>query len=133
MLLTTAALCMALNIYHEARGEDLTGQHAVAQVTMNRAGRDPNKVCNVVTEKKQFSWTNRLVRREKGRPTLVAAGTPKDKAAWTTAQNIASVTLKGWVPDFTHGAIAFHTTAVKPFWRKSFKLVAVIGNHKFYA
>ena len=29
-------MCLARNIYHEARGEPITGQYAVAEVTMNR-------------------------------------------------------------------------------------------------
>ena len=42
--------CLAENIYHEARGEPLAGQYAVAEVTMNRVrSREfPNSVCAVV-------------------------------------------------------------------------------------
>ncbi len=59
MVMTTAMLCTALNIYWESRSEPLHGQHAVAQVTFNRAQRDPSKVCKVVFEPKQFSWANK--------------------------------------------------------------------------
>ena len=30
--------CLALNVYHEARGEDLEGRLAVAAVTLNQVG-----------------------------------------------------------------------------------------------
>ena len=52
--------CLAMNIYHEARGERWEGQIAVAHVTMNRVAHDewPNNVCDVVYQKKQFSWTH---------------------------------------------------------------------------
>lgn len=134
MLLTTAAMCLALNIYHESRSEPLTGQHAVAQVTMNRAERDPNKVCNVVFKPKQFSWANELTARKGAdRARLAQRYVPKDEKAWQVAKSIAYHTINGNAKDFTHGAIAYHTKAVKPFWRKSFTLVAVIGNHRFYA
>ena len=32
MLLKTALMCMAMNVYHEARSEPIVGQIAVAQV-----------------------------------------------------------------------------------------------------
>lgn len=134
MFLTTAALCMALNIYHEARSEPLVGQHAVAQVTFNRAGRDPNKVCDEVFKPKQFSWANSLTsvkgaeRAERAQKFM-----PKDNKAWTLAKSVAMHTVAGHVQDFTKGARFYHTKAVKPIWRHEFKLVAVIGQHKFYA
>jgi len=60
--------CLALNIYHEARGESVKGHALVAQVTVNRM-RDrhyPNTACGVVLQitrsaasgrpVAQFSW-----------------------------------------------------------------------------
>jgi spore germination cell wall hydrolase CwlJ-like protein len=35
-MLDTALLCLALNLYHEARSEDTASQIAVAEVTLNR-------------------------------------------------------------------------------------------------
>jgi hypothetical protein len=42
--------CLTKNIYHEARGEPVDGQYAVAEVTMNRVASKhyPNTVCDVV-------------------------------------------------------------------------------------
>ena len=44
--------CLALNIYHEARGEPELGKFAVANVTMNRVNdaRFPKTVCDVVRQ-----------------------------------------------------------------------------------
>ena len=41
-----ALMCMAINIYHEARNESVIGQIAVGQVVMNRVAdeRFPNTV-----------------------------------------------------------------------------------------
>ena len=36
ILETTALLCLSANIYFEARGEDIAGQIAVAEVVLNR-------------------------------------------------------------------------------------------------
>ena len=60
-MIEMAITCLALNLYHEARGEPEIGQWAVAQVTMNRAEHDPAKVCDTVFKPRQFSWTNPLV------------------------------------------------------------------------
>lgn len=49
-LITQAALCLALNVYHEARSENYDGQMAVAQVTLNRVASEkyPDSICDVV-------------------------------------------------------------------------------------
>lgn len=133
MILTTAMLCVALNVYHEARNQPLEGQHAVAQVTMNRAERDPKNVCKVVFEPKQFSWANPLTTVSKAeRARLGKRFVPKDEKAWSIAKSVAFHTVKGNIQDFTQGATFFHTKAVRPYWRHDFKLIAVIGDHKFY-
>ena len=61
--------CLAKNVYHEARGEPIDGQYAVAEVTMNRVASKhyPNTVCDVVYQTNfdvirkrnvsAFSWT----------------------------------------------------------------------------
>lgn len=59
--------CLADNVYHEARGEPLLGQMAVAQVTVNRLNppaptrRQPNSICAVVYAPRQFSWTHQRI------------------------------------------------------------------------
>ena len=44
------AVCLAKNIYFEARGESLAGKLAVAKVTLNRTKHEdfPDSVCKVV-------------------------------------------------------------------------------------
>ena len=45
----TAAMCLALNMFFEARNEDIMGQIMVADVTMNRVESNhyPDNVCDV--------------------------------------------------------------------------------------
>ena len=52
MILETALMCMATNIYHEAKNQPMAGQIAVAQVVMNRVNdnRYPDNVCDVVKQ-----------------------------------------------------------------------------------
>jgi spore germination cell wall hydrolase CwlJ-like protein len=115
--------CLAKNIYHEARGEPLEGQIAVAQVTLNRvqSPRYHNSVCGVVYAYRQFSWT--LDKRKRVR----------DAKAWQTALNISRAVLTKSVdlPEFR--ATHFHTRQIRPYWAKSKTRVAVIGNHIFYS
>lgn len=135
MFIETALVCMALNTYHEARGETVMGRHAVAQVTMNRAERDPKNVCKVVTAKKQFSWTNKafgLVKVVNGRFVLTEKGLPTDADAWSAALKIAKVTLNGQMSDFTRGADHYHTKKVDPPWNKNMTVLAIYGTHRFF-
>ena len=48
--MTRDTYCMALNIYHESRSENLAGKFAVADVVMNRVNdrRYPDKICGVI-------------------------------------------------------------------------------------
>ena len=50
MFITEAILCLALNVYHEAKNQPFIGQVAVAQVVMNRVYDDryPDHPCEVV-------------------------------------------------------------------------------------
>ena len=49
-MIVEAVMCLALNVYHEAKNQSLIGQIAVAQVVMNRVKdeRYPDNVCDVV-------------------------------------------------------------------------------------
>lgn len=58
--------CLALNLYHEARGESDIEILSVAQVTLNRVISEqfPDTICEVVYQPYQFSWTmkhNRVI------------------------------------------------------------------------
>lgn len=115
--------CMAKNIYHEARGEPLAGQYAVAHVTMNRVKSDryPNTICKVVYQPYQFSWANH------GEPRI------KDKVSWTRSVKIAEeVIYHLTTDDVTNGATHFHMDYVHPRWMYKLKRTVKIGNHIFY-
>ena len=133
MLINSALMCLSLTIFHEARGEPIMGQYAVALVTLNRAKQDKLQVCTEVFKPKQFSWANRGVTKVKGGWQVSRALTPKDAQAWDTALRIAKVSLAGRMPDFTRGATFYHATYVKPRWRLAMVPVKQIGSHKFYS
>ncbi len=119
--------CLALNVYHESRGEDASGQLAVAMTTLNRFKKsDEGDMCKVVFAPSQFSWTEWGVQGTK----LTSKGKPSEKEAWEAAKAVAiKATL---ATDITHGATHFHAVEAKPKWAKSMQLVAKIGKHLFY-
>ena len=55
-------LCLAMNVYHEAKNQPFEGQVAVAQVVINRVRdeRFPNTICEVVEQGPTYeSWKTR--------------------------------------------------------------------------
>ena len=123
--------CLAEAIYFEGRGEQREGQLAIAHVVLNRAAAKgtPKGACDVIREgeelgkgKCQFSW------RCDGK-----SDHPTENAAWSEAQQLADVVLKGETNDPTHGALYFHHTKVQPDWSAKLRRTAEIGNHIYYA
>jgi spore germination cell wall hydrolase CwlJ-like protein len=129
-------LCLAEAIYHEARGESEQGQLAVANVIINRAMNKnyPSTICGVV-----FQNADRGL--YKCQFTFACDGksdTGTEKRAWQHSLKMASVAFHefqlgerpGVVPNAT---LYYHTASVYPSWSRSFKRVASIGAHVFYA
>lgn len=133
-------VCMATNIFHEASGESIMGQAAVAHVVLNRVRHGFAKTpCAVVyqstmvdrqdedgdtIQKKvcQFSW----VCEGKYEPS-------KYNSKYIQAKQIAYNVLafnayKEVVPKT---ALFFHNLTVNPGW--TYKRVAQIDNHVFYS
>lgn len=121
--------CLALNIYHEARSEPLSGQLAVAQVTLNRVASKsfPHSVCEVVKQggqkrnRCQFSWWC------DGK-----SDQPTEAKAWRKSLDLGRRVLAEQVPDPTNGALYYHATYVAPKWSRVFQRTAEIGSHLFY-
>lgn len=132
MIVSTALLCLAANIYHEARGEPVMGQYAVALVTLNRAKQEPEQVCQEVFKRSQFSWTIGNVKKVGTGWQLTARMLPKDAHAWWMATRIAQTALAGRMPDFTQGSRFYHSLQVAPAWRHAMVATRVVGNHLFY-
>ena len=124
--------CLAINIYHEARGEPEAGQYAVAEVTLNRVKSKhyPNTICEVVHQKgwdnirnryvSAFSWTE-----------LDYAINVKSKP-WLEALQVAKQVYYGRAKPKLNGALFYHANHVKPSWARKKKIKARIGKHIFY-
>jgi len=133
MLVESALLCLALNIYHEARGEPTQGQLAVAQVTLRRAKHNPKRVCHEVFRPAQFTWTTGVSEKTGNAWRIAQSAVPRELAAWQKSITVAKAAMfVGKVPDFSMGADHYHTVDVRPRWRLKMVKVAQIGRHIFY-
>ena len=138
MILETAFMCMALNIYHEAKFQSMLGQIAVGQVVMNRVedSRFPNNVCDVVTQSVTYKGTDKPV-IHKCQFSWYCDGkkdTPNLKSdEWYNAKRYARMVLYGTITlDFTEGATHYHATYVRPAWAKTKTKTTRIDRHIFY-
>ena len=130
----TPAMCLAIAIYFEARGEPLQGQYAVGQVVLNRVEdeRYPDTVCDVVFEDRQFSFTH------DGRPDRLpvvpcSEATPHLQCYTRASRKARRVAddLLNWVT-YPSTSTHYHTVSVDPFWNSEYDLDERVGNHIFY-
>ncbi len=129
--MTDELLCLAQNIYFEARSEPLAGKLAVGHVVMNRVSSRnfPESICAVVQQggertryRCQFSWWC------DGK-----SDDPRNASAWDESITLAHLVLIGSSSDPTAGALWYHADYVKPKWRTAFKRGPKIGRHIFYS
>ena len=120
------ANCMAVAVYHEARGESLDGQLAVARVIMNRAasGKYPSSWCGVVKQPWQFSFVNPH--------TGNMPGVDHASAAWRKAQGITRLAMANVVPSLSTDVLWYHADYVAPSWGRRLSRASKIGTHIFY-
>jgi spore germination cell wall hydrolase CwlJ-like protein len=118
-------MCLAVTIYHEARGESLKGQRAVASVVLQRVavpGRWGDTICEV-TVPVQFSYLN----------DDLSFAPIIEYEAWIKALDVATVAMVEGPDPWLEGADHYHTEEANPRWNKSMPVVTRIGFHIFYA
>lgn len=118
---TNAVLCLAQNLYFEARHESLIAMEAVAATVFNRMTLPnyPSTVCGVVYQYRQYSWT------------LVYS-------RWTTTPPKKFVELSRQFLNnrheiqSAHPVTHFHRYDISPKWAPTLTPVTQIGAHIFY-
>ena len=120
------ANCLAVAVYHEARGESLEGQLAVANVIINRTNspKYPDSWCKVMKQPWQFSFVNPRT----GRYPAVNV----NSQAWINAQAIARIAASNTAAEVEPDVLWYHADYVAPSWGKRLQLVEKIGTHIFY-
>jgi spore germination cell wall hydrolase CwlJ-like protein len=124
--MTDEANCVAVAVYHEARGESLEGQLAVAKVIMNRAasGKYPTSWCGVVKQPWQFSFVNP---RSGYMP-----GVDQASASWRKALGVTRLAIANAVSTVPGDCLWYHADYVAPSWGRRLTRVEKIGAHIFY-
>lgn len=109
--------CMALNVYHEARGESFKGKVLVARTVLNRvAHKDfPATICDVVYQPYQYSWTLKKRLPQPNETHYMEA----IRAVYASLSDRSS-------------ALYFHATHIRPPWASQKSLLEKEGNHIFY-
>ena len=137
-ILETALMCMAFNIYHEAKNQSMLGQLAVGQVVMNRVQDDrfPNTVCGVVKQAITYKGTNKPV-LHRCQFSWYCDGAKDDvntkSKEWSYALDYAIITLRQSIRlDITEGATHYHASYVRPSWARTKTKTTRIDKHIFY-
>jgi len=147
-----SAECLAMNMYHEARGQGIAGVLAVSFVVFNRVRdkRFPNTVCQVIQQgPTRESWKTRKVKNLS--PTLRKyypirnrcqfswwcdgrSDETKDTKLYARYLKIANGMIRNEFSliDITDGATFYHADYVKPAWAKTKIRTIEIGDHIFY-
>lgn len=112
---------LAVNIYHEARGEDRAGWEVVMDTTLSRlySNKYPDTVYDVVWQPSQFSWTQDAhsdkvtdIKKFKEILQFVQDSQVKESTAYQV----------------TH----YHNESVRPWWADKFKYLGKVGRHHTY-
>ena len=125
--LTEKIFWLAINCYHEARGEADQGRVRVCKVVLNRAvdsrNRWPDTVKGVIFQHAQFSWT-------------------LDKKLWpirnydallACAMSATKAYLQWMIGSRLGGANHYYATYIKaPKWAKNMKFIDQAGLHRFF-
>jgi len=137
------AICLADNVYHEARNQPAAGQMAVISVTVNRVNdpRFPSSICEVVKQgphRPTWKGTGEMIPvRHKCQFSWYCDG-KSDKIYDTETWNHIYLLTKGIVSgtlqilDITEGATHYHADYVSPAWAKTKTKTIEIEDHIFY-
>ena len=122
--------CLTEAIYYEAGNQSIIGKASVALVIDNRVDRKrwPNSHCEVIRQPHQFSyyWD--------GKPeNLPRKNNRIEEEALLESKLVAMILLLVGFPDFTQGAVYYHSTKIQPpNWTSSMSVAGNFGDHIMY-
>ena len=133
--------CLALNMYHEARGEGTAGILAVSYVVLNRVNdsRFPDTICGVVKQGHHIKTKEGISQPIKNKCQFSwycdgKSDQPKNKRVYDRLVSFSKYILSPDTTqiDITDGALFYHAEYVSPSWSKTKQKTAKIGVHIFY-
>ena len=119
--------CATVNLYHESRSESDISNTMILFVMLNRVDdkRYPNTLCEVVFQRKQFSWTH------DGKSDKIN-DINQYKRLYKLSERV--IMNKELIQSLSEGVTHYHTKAINPYWSKSrdMEYVTTLDNHVFY-
>ena len=142
--------CLALNAYHEARGETFDEKLATSQVVMNRvlSTRYPNTVCGVITQGPiRESWKTKKNKaldqqdrvyypiRNRCQFSWYCDGRSDNVSnldGWEDSVIAAHIVYTGYGEDIVHGATHYYAhEKVTPTWAGSMAVTTKLDGHTY--
>ena len=130
-------VCLAKNIYFEARNESTAGRVAVAHTVLNRVkdNRFPGSICEVVEQAIRHS--NGFPKRDRCQFSWYCDGradTVTNLPVWRDVYRLATYLSTGrdHLLDITDGSLWYHANYVQPRWAKYKRKTTQIDTHIFY-
>lgn len=135
-------VCLALNMYHEARGSTVKDQIATTYVVFNRMDNKhyplnykTKSICNIVFDRWQFCWTNG---EQVAMPRVNLSG---ERIAWEKAQQLALNLYQNPIHKQMAKEFQLQHYVVTPLlydkkrpkWIDKRKLTVSIGKHSYMA
>lgn len=136
--------CLAINLYHEARGQDEQGMYAAADVVINRmfSNRFPDGACGVVKQSPHYvDWSGTrtpvLNRCQFSWYCDGKSDSTHNSESWQYSLDMAHRALSSRIvyntrKDSTLGAMWYHSGQELPYWADDMTLTVRIGEHRFY-
>lgn len=121
-IVLSAAMCVAINVYHEGRSTTEVEQQYIASTVYNRARNNETKPCDEVFKKGQYSWTSKYKKRLKFKDMndVFAYYNIKESDAFYKASYISVIT-QSTRPD--NQITFYHDKTVKNvYWSKGMKI-----------
>jgi spore germination cell wall hydrolase CwlJ-like protein len=121
--------CLSEALYFEARGEEVEGIFAVAEVILNRVDSPayPDTVCGVIYQGTGRKFECQFTYSCNGKKEIIS-----EKRAYERVAKVARLMLDGAPRRLTDGATHYHTKSVRPRWARVYPQTATIGYHIFY-
>ena len=133
-----AVLCLALNLYFEARDQSQVGQYMVGLSVMNRVRHEhyPGTVCEVVKQARYRKDNKTIPIRHACAYSWWCDGLsdkPTDLKAFSKAKIMAHRIYYGLVTDYSENATHYHATWIEPpYWVADMQTINRIDEHIFY-
>lgn len=134
MLILSAQMCMAINLYKECRGASNHECQLINRVVINRMHDSDQNACDVIFEKNQFSWTRKTPKKLqfKSYNDMIAYYKVKDSTQLSRAFDNVDVSLEDdeGLSDIAPRMLHFYDKSLihnKPKWARN---MAVAYNTK---